>query len=128
LLLIDFPGEFSKVVTVISKIWQKLKEMAQMSKVEKRTMRGNFSIGDIGPIALALGVAIIFVALIVMFLEDMLASVSNTSSAYTLIGLGITAIEKFGSWFGNIVNVVIITIVLGLLYMLYRYAGSRNGP
>jgi branched-subunit amino acid ABC-type transport system permease component len=97
----------------------------QMSKL-KETLHNKMSgltIGDIGPIALTLGIAIIVIAVVAMILSNMRDQVNNTSTAYTIIGKGLDALNVFGDWFGIIVIVAVAAIILGLV-MLFRTTAS----
>ena len=88
-----------------------------------KTMKGNFSIGDIGPIAIVLVVAIIMVAVGAMILGEMNETVTD-ANASAVLSDGLSAISDFSSWFDTIVVVIVAVILLGLVYMLMQRRGS----
>lgn len=84
--------------------------------------KGALSVGDIGPIALAVGIAIIIVAVVAMILAQMNTNITD-ENATEVLNLGIAAIMDFADWFAIIVIVVVAVIIIGLV-MLLRGAGG----
>lgn len=106
-----------------------LKEKASQKAAKGRSAlsrKGQLSIGDIGPIALSLGVAVIVISVVSMILSNMQANVNETSEAeaYSVLTKGLEAMGTFGDWFNIIVIVAVAAIILGLV-LLFR--GTFSG-
>jgi len=88
--------------------------------------KGQLSIGDIGPIALSLGVAVIIISVVSMILSNMQQNVNETTEteAYDVLTKGLDAMSTFGDWFNIIVIVAVAAIILGLV-LLFR--GTFSG-
>ncbi len=84
------------------------------------------TIGDIGPIALTLGVAVIIISVVSLILGEMQGQVENESTAYEIIGDGLDSMSVFGDWFDIIVIVAVAAIILGLV-MLFRRTQRGGG-
>ena len=84
--------------------------------IGRQKMKG-LGIGDIGPFALAIGVAVIIVAVVAMILATMKDNVTE-GNATAIIQKGLTAMSNFGDWFGLIVVVGVAVIILGLVLLL----------
>lgn len=89
-------------------------------------MKG-LGIGDIGPVALSVGFAVIVVAVIALILAQVRGGSTNQNFTYT-IDKGLAAITSFADWFSIIIIVVIAVIILALVMMLggVGRAGKRG--
>ena len=84
------------------------------------------NIGDIGPIAITIGSAIIVISVVSLILSEMQGQVENESTAYEIIGKGLDSMSVFGDWFDIIVIVAVAAVILGLV-MLFRRSASPRG-
>lgn len=87
----------------------------------KYKMKG-LGVGDIGPVAIAVTMAIIVVALATYILATMSSTVSE-GNATAVIGKGLAAMSSFADWFAIIIVVVVAVIVIGLVMLLGRGQG-----
>ncbi len=88
-------------------------------------MKGALAIDSIGDVALALGIAIIVVAVVALILATMLSNVTD-GNATAIIGKGLSAISAFADWFAIIVIVVVAVIILSLVMLLRGRGGGRE--
>lgn len=84
-------------------------------------MKG-LGVGDIGPVALAVMLAVIIVSVSAYILASMDTSISDVNASYVL-QKGLSAMTTFADWFSIIIIVVVAVIVIGLVMML----GQRRG-
>lgn len=94
-----------------------------LDTIKSKSMKG-LGIGDIGPVALSIGFAVIVVAVIALILAQIRGGSTNTNFTYT-IDKGLVAITSFADWFGIIIIVVVAVIILALVMMLG--GGTRQG-
>ena len=85
--------------------------------------KGTLAIDSIGDVALAIGVAVITVAIIAMILGNMKTNVTDANATYVL-GKGLTAMASFADWFEILVIVVIAVIILALVMFLRGRGGE----
>ena len=93
-------------------------------KTRGRMMKG-LGIGDIGPVALTMGYAIMIVAVVALVLATM--SGASTNGNFTaIIGLGLAAITSFATWFNILITIVICVIILALILTFGGSGGGRK--
>lgn len=101
----------------------------QLKQVEdtrsRPRMKGAMAIDSIGDVALALGIAIIVVAVVALILATMLANTTD-GNATAIIAAGLAAIASFADWFAIIVIVVVAVIILTLVMLLRGRGGGRE--
>jgi len=112
-------------MNILDKAQMKVQETKAKGRAFANQSLG-LSIGDIGPIALTLGVAVIIISVVSLVLGNMQDQVNDTSTAYDIIGKGLDAMSVFGDWFNIIVIVAVAAIILGLV-MLFRGSANRGG-
>lgn len=88
----------------------------------RHQMKG-MGIGDIGPVALSIGIAIITVSVIALILAKMQGA-STDANFTSIVGKGLTALSSFADWFGILVIVVIAVIILALVMFLRGRGGE----
>lgn len=86
-----------------------------------KMMKG-LGVGDIGPVAIALTLAIVVVSVGAYILAQMNTNISDGNATYVL-GKGLTAMSTFADWFVIMVIVVVSVIVIGLVMLLGRGQG-----
>lgn len=87
--------------------------------------RKGFGLGDIGPVAISLGTAIIVVAVVAMILSNIGDNVTDGNATY-VINKGLTAMASFADWFAIIVVVTVSVIILAIVLLLRDAAGGRQ--
>lgn len=85
-------------------------------------MKGQ-GVGDIGPVALAVGVGIIIVAIVALILAEMNTQITD-ANATQVLDAGLAAIITFSDFFGVIVIVAVSVIILSLVMLLSRFQGT----
>lgn len=85
-----------------------------------KAKKKGLTLGDIGPVASTLGVAVIIISVVAMIIGNMQDQVDANGTAYTVMDKGLDALEVFGDWFSIIVIVAVATIILGLVYFFRR--------
>lgn len=93
-------------------------------KLESKTRKG-MGIGDIGPVALSLGLAVIIISVVTLILAQMNTTVTDANATYVL-GKGLAAMTSFADWFAIIVVVVVSVIILAIVLLLRGAAGGRQ--
>lgn len=88
-------------------------------------MKGQ-GVGDMGPVALAIGTGIIIVAVVALILGEMNTQITN-ANATTVLNAGLAAIIVFSDFFSVIVIVAVSVIILALVMLLSRFSGQRGG-
>lgn len=88
----------------------------------KHRMKG-LGIGDIGPVALSVGIAVIVVSIVALILAQLSTGSTNANFTY-VVGKGLTALTSFADWFAIIVIVVVAVIILALVMMLRGRGGE----
>ncbi|MFP4019076.1 MAG: hypothetical protein ACLFUH_07480 [Bacteroidales bacterium] len=102
-----------------------IKEENTMKLLESlKAKKKGLTIGDIGPIASTLGVAIIIISVVAMIIGNMQNQVNDSATAYNIMEKGLDALEVFGDWFSIIVIVSVAVIILGLVYLFRRQASG----
>lgn len=92
-------------------------------QLTKNKMLKGMGIGDIGPVALSIGIAIITISVIALILANMSTASTNTNFTY-IVGKGMTALTSFADWFQIIVIVVVAVIILALVMFLRGRGGE----
>jgi hypothetical protein len=76
--------------------------------------RRTAQLGDIGPAALSVGVAVIIVSVVAMILANMNSNITDANATYVLTQ-GLSAVGLFSDWFSIIVIVVVSVIIIALV-------------
>lgn len=90
-----------------------------------RNKKKGMGLGDIGPVALSLGLAVIIIAVTSLILAQIGENVTNTNATY-VINKGLDAMTSFADWFAIIVVVVVSVIILAIVLLLRNAAGGRQ--
>jgi len=77
-----------------------------------------FSLNQMLPAALVIGVAVIGISIVAQILGTIAATQTADSVENNLTDAGLTALAQWGDWFGIIIIVVIAVIVIGILMLL----------
>lgn len=89
-----------------------------------RKMKG-LGVGDIGPVALSVGVAVIIIGVVAMVLAQMNANISDGNASY-VFNKGLEAMTTFSDWFVVIIIVVVSVIILALVMLLRGMGGGKS--
>lgn len=98
--------------------------LEQATMVASRKMKG-LGVGDIGPVALSVGVAVIIVGVVAMVLAQMNTNISDANATY-VFNKGLTALTTFADWFVVIIIVVVSVIILALVMLLRGMGGGKS--
>ena len=82
-----------------------------------------FSVNQIMPLAMIIGVTAIGIAFTLQILGDVKGDMTTNSAEYNATGEGIDAVAKFPEKLGIIVTVIIAVILIGLLtrYLMKQF-------
>ena len=78
------------------------------------------AIGDLGPVALVVGIAVLIVAIVANILTDMNATQTADSYAANITTKGLTGMETIGNNVPTIALVVASAIVIGVLVRSFQ--------
>lgn len=89
-------------------------------------MKGQLSLGDMGPAAMILVVAIVIVAVGAYIVSTVGSLLPANSSGANVAALGATALTTFASWFVILAVIIAAGIGLGILLRSFMGGGRRG--
>ena len=98
--------------------------MEALSSAFNRKMKG-LGVGDIGPVALSVGVAVIIIGVVAMVLAQMNSNITDGNATY-VFNQGLSAMTTFSDWFVVIIIVVVSVIILALVMLLRGMGGGKS--
>jgi hypothetical protein len=96
------------------------KEVPNMQPLFKPMKKKGMTIGDLGPVALVLGVSILIVAITASIVSTMQGDLTPDSTAYNVTASGLEALDVVGSNIPTIGLVVASAIIIGVLVVSFR--------
>ena len=92
----------------------------QMKSLFKPMSKKGMTIGDLGPVALVLGVAVLIVAIVASILATMQGDLTPDSIAANVTADGLATMEVVGNNIPTIGLVVASAIIIGVLVVSFR--------
>jgi len=80
-----------------------------------------YQVGDIAPIAIALGLAIVTTVIMANVVTDVQADQTSGTYGYNISSNGLSGLDELGSWFDTIGLVVAAAVIIGILVYAFAF-------